>query len=243
MNFANICTTSMNCEYLTLIASTLRANINDVISRLPVPVPGMSVEDYGASLQASLVLVDAFEYLFFRGFRRLLRVMVPEDVACLVEGEEDTGVSSCRDARGFSISFAGSGEHAPSSLVLEAQTSAEDPHHVGIRVYASIGPGGEAGWEELGPEMAERIVRRVISYAKRTRLYTGLEEVLAETEGVYELSLEPGDRVGEGVPEAALEAFVAGIPGFVLPFDLNPVLDLSEYVSRRLSRELEKMRE
>jgi hypothetical protein len=232
------CLSGSSCAYLVELARVLGANPDHIVYWLPQPSPGVSSGEYRGALLASLALVEAMEYMLFRGFRRLLQLMNLEDVMCLVEGPGEGIVADCGGSNGFSMYFTGAAEGAPSSLTIEAQAPAGDPSRVAVRVYASV---AALSTEELDAKTAGRAARRVISYTRRTRLYRMLEDVLAETEGLYEVKLEPGDSVSDGVPEVDVEVYVAGLPGFVLPFDLNPILDLASYLSRRLSVEVERL--
>ncbi len=229
------------CSRLHYVSGFLKAPLSEILSSLPMPEPGMSREDYYSALSIAAPIYKYFIPIFFRGFDRLLQVMSLEEVAPLLESTGEGRAGS--GPRGFSMHFAGSDSNAPSSLVLELLLPRSDPSRIRIGVHATIAASLE---EDLDPPTAERVARRAIAYAKRTKLYREVLDMIASSEGEYELRLEPcsedsGDVELDSPLEVCMDIEVSAIPGLLLPLDLNPVLDLASYLARRLDRELEKI--
>jgi len=208
-------------------------------------LPGSEGPSYSGLLSllaAGPALLRAFEYLLFRGFQRLLELMALEDVDCYSRSEG----AGCREPAGFTLALGAMRDEAPTSLTLGVGYPADDPAVLFVEAEASITTAGaEAPDEEpdeAAVEAARRAARRTISYAKRTRLYRSLADYLAEAgESWWDLSLEPGDEVDEGIPAVSLRIEAAAPPGLLLPFNLNPLLDLSAYIARRLGQEYRKL--
>ncbi|WP_338250345.1 hypothetical protein [Pyrodictium abyssi] len=99
--------------------------------------------------------------------------------------------------------------------------------------------------EGVGLEEAVRAARRVVGYARRTRLYRGLEDYLAGEGDMYYYSVDidvesegPLDGESGGYVAVVLGVEAEGIPGLLLPFDLAPVLGLARYIRARLEERL-----
>ena len=188
-------------------------------------------------------LVKAFEYLLFRGFQRLLEHMVLESVEC----SPARGGAGCSETTGFELVFGAASEEAPTMLTLSIGYPVDDRSVILIETSASVtADTGDITLEEADEEatrIARKAAARTISYAKRTRRYQELEDYLAYAgESWWSLSLEPGDGVEDGVPEVTLELEAAAAPGLILPFDLNPLLDLTAYLAARLQKEYNRLK-
>jgi hypothetical protein len=187
--------------------------------------------------------LNAFEYLLFRGFQRLLELMVLEDVDCYPAREG----AGCSETTGFQLVFGAASEEAPTMLTLGIGYPVDHRSVILIEATASItadtGDTGSGEADEEATRIARRAATRTISYAKRTRRYQELEDYLAYAgESWWSLSLEPGDAVRDGVPEVTLELEAAAAPGLILPFDLNPLLDLTAYLADRLQKEYNRLK-
>ncbi len=187
-------------------------------------------------------LVNAFEYLLFRGFQRLLELMILEDVDCRPAREG----AGCSETTGFELVFGAASEEAPTMLTLGVGYPVDHRSAILVEATASITADTGDALEEADEEatrIARRAATRTISYAKRTRRYQELEDYLAYAgESRWSLSLEPGDSVEDGVPEVTLELEAAAPPGLILPFNLNPLLDLTAYLADRLQKEYNRLK-
>jgi len=232
------------CESLQLLAKThsieedelLRGLINSLFSSIYSWEQRHRSLDYSVFLDSISIapsLVMAFEYLLFKGFTRLLKNMYLEDLDCYSAREEP----GCDYTTGFSMYFLPSSENAPDDLEIGIGYDPENPVSLRVVIEATVSPPIDIAEREdcdLKP-----VVRRTISSAKRTRAYRNLVEYMG---GVieahdYGVSLEPlEDEPGINVSIYA----DSHVPGFLLPFDLNPVLDLLDYLVKRLRESAKK---
>ncbi len=200
---------------------------------------GISYEALLSLLAGSLGLLGAIENLLFRGFGRLLELMTLSDTDCYAIREN----AGCEEATGFLLSFDGKHEKAPPMLTLGIGYSADEPSVLFVEFEANIVAGDDEPVGRESSRIATRAVSRTISYARRTKHYMELEDYLADIGSAWwSLELSPGDLVADGVPEIVLSAGAASsVPGYVLPFNLNYLLDFTLYLRERLQKEYEKI--
>ena len=234
------------CGSLTVVSKEygipLQKLVSDIIGSVALSwhISAMRGERIGYDEMLSLLtgapwLMNVFEYALFHGFRRLLKLMVLEDVDCYVPREG----MGCSEATGALMVFAGSAEEAPTSLTLGIGYPTDNPLLVEVNATASI-TAATSDMSGESPELARRAATRTITYARKTRYYRELEDYIADT-SYWSLRLEPGDEVDDGIPEVIVELEAAGPPGAMLPFNLNPLLDLTSYINDRLNKEYNKL--
>ena len=207
----------------------------------PTYTRSISYEALLSLLAGSLGLLEAIENLLFRGFSRLLELMTLSDTDCYTAHEKQ----GCEEPVGFLLFFNARREKAPSTITLGIGYSADNPSILFVEFGASIVAGDDEliGREGSGDRIAARAVSRTISYVRRTRRYMELEGYLADIGSAWwGLELSPGYLVADGVPEIVLRAEVAsGVPGYILPFNLDYLLDFTLYLQERLQREYKKL--
>ncbi|ALL01957.1 hypothetical protein Pyrde_1914 [Pyrodictium delaneyi] len=212
----------------------------------PVPPSSLAPGQLSLSMLVRLVsssalLAEFIDYAVFRGFLGLLETMSVENVVCYVPSKE-LQEKGCSATNGASIELVASGDEAPfSSLSLGVVFPADGHSHAQVEVQGDVIVEVPEG---VGLEEAVKIARRVVGYARRTRLYRELEDYLASDGDMYYYSVdinvegeEPLDRDG-GYVAVAVEVEAEGLPGLLLPFDLAPVLGLARYIRVRLGEKL-----